>query len=488
MNQNPVLAGIAAALDRHSRGIDINPGQIQILNSPQEFYETLKVKITGAKKRIYLSTLYIGNSEDELISFIRQALERNQDLKVSILTDALRGTRETPDPSCASLLSPLVADFPRRVEIRMYHTPNLTGIRKMIAPKRINEGWGLQHMKLYGFDDEIILSGANLSREYFSNRQDRYHVISSKRVSDYYAQVHHTLCSASFLLHADQPRWTYNLRWPASNAAPPPSHDPQGYNEAVARIFKLITAIESPGSTDLSKSNTILYPLLVIPYTYNNELPAIQSLLSFRLPTGSSFFFTAGYFNPHSAITISLLACASRRSKMSDVSDTVLTASPWANGFYGSKGISGMLPAAYTLLSRRFLKSASGNIVLREWRRGTFGTPDGWTYHAKGLWLILGSNNSQSSIGVSSVTNFGPSVTLIGSSNYTTRSYSLDSEVGAIILTCDMNLQKDLQKEQEGLLRYSKPLSDADFQVGERRVGIWVKLAMWIVKLVGSSL
>lgn len=26
-------------------------------------------------------------------------------------------------------------------------------------PKRINEGWGLQHMKLYGFDDEIILSG-----------------------------------------------------------------------------------------------------------------------------------------------------------------------------------------------------------------------------------------------------------------------------------------------------------------------------------------
>ena len=26
-------------------------------------------------------------------------------------------------------------------------------------PKRINEGWGLQHMKLYGFDDEILLSG-----------------------------------------------------------------------------------------------------------------------------------------------------------------------------------------------------------------------------------------------------------------------------------------------------------------------------------------
>lgn len=41
----------------------------------------------------------------------------------------------------------------------MYHTPNLTGLRKAILPKRINEGWGLQHMKLYGMDDEIIMSG-----------------------------------------------------------------------------------------------------------------------------------------------------------------------------------------------------------------------------------------------------------------------------------------------------------------------------------------
>ena len=79
---------------------------------------------------------------------------------MSILTDALRGTRETPEPSCASLLAPLVEEFgERRVEIRMFHTPNLTGIRKAIIPRRINEGWGLQHMKLYGIDDELILSG-----------------------------------------------------------------------------------------------------------------------------------------------------------------------------------------------------------------------------------------------------------------------------------------------------------------------------------------
>lgn len=94
------------------------------------------------------------------ITSLQDALRRKPELKLSILTDALRGTREAPDPSCASLLAPLVDEFgPDRVEIRMYHTPNLTGLRKKYVPKRINEGWGLQHMKLYGVDDEVILSG-----------------------------------------------------------------------------------------------------------------------------------------------------------------------------------------------------------------------------------------------------------------------------------------------------------------------------------------
>jgi CDP-diacylglycerol--glycerol-3-phosphate 3-phosphatidyltransferase len=120
--------------------------------------------------------LYIGKTEHELvflpaplhwtlidcvqISTLQQALRAKPKLKLSILTDALRGTRESPNPSCASLLAPLVSEFgSERVEIRMYHTPNLTGLRKKYIPKRINEGWGLQHMKLYGVDDEIIISG-----------------------------------------------------------------------------------------------------------------------------------------------------------------------------------------------------------------------------------------------------------------------------------------------------------------------------------------
>ncbi|MCJ1406323.1 CDP-diacylglycerol--glycerol-3-phosphate 3-phosphatidyltransferase [Ptychographa xylographoides] len=506
-----VLGTITTELDRLAPHIDIRADQIRIIESPSDFYETLKRKIQSAKKRIYLSTLYIGKSEHELVLSIRQALERNPKLKVSILTDALRGTRETPDPSCASLLSPLAADFPDQVELRMYHTPNLTGWRKRMIPKRINEGWGLQHMKLYGVDDEVILSGANLSSDYFTNRQDRYHVFSSKRVSDYFARIHHAMCSVSFILEPTKPSSSYELIWPETNAAPSPLQNPQEYLNSTTQLFKPLIAPSRPFEPSPHRNtthNTILYPLLTLPHSLNNELPALQSLLAVPLPAGSTLLFTAGYFNPHPAITASLLASSANSiSLMNHTTEqthsspsfatTVVTASPWANGFYGSKGVSGLLPPAYTLLSRRFLhaatKAAPGAIALREWRRGTVGTPDGWTYHAKGFWLTLQSQISsateqRSSSGSPQTLCAGPAITVIGSSNYTVRSYSLDVEIGAIVVTSDQGLQARLRKEEEGLLKYSKQVTEDDLRGGERRVGVGVRLAMWIVRLVGGSL
>lgn len=63
-------------------------------------------------------------------------------------------------PCSASLVAPLQAEFgPDRVDLRAFHTPKLHGLLKAILPRRINEGWGLQHMKIYGFDDEVVLSG-----------------------------------------------------------------------------------------------------------------------------------------------------------------------------------------------------------------------------------------------------------------------------------------------------------------------------------------
>ena len=51
---------------------------------------------------------------------------------------------------------------------------------KRKLPVRWNEVVGVQHMKIYIFDDELILSGANLSNTYFTDRQDRYLMLSGE--------------------------------------------------------------------------------------------------------------------------------------------------------------------------------------------------------------------------------------------------------------------------------------------------------------------
>lgn len=56
----------------------------------------------------------------------------------------------------------------------------------LTLPYRWNELFGLQHMKLYIFDDTLVISGANLSNDYFTNRQDRYYVIKDKKLTDFY--------------------------------------------------------------------------------------------------------------------------------------------------------------------------------------------------------------------------------------------------------------------------------------------------------------
>ena len=75
----------------------------------------------------------------------------------------------------------------------------------------------------------------------------------------------------------------------------------------------------------------------------------------------------------------------------------LLTAAPESNGFYGSKGMSGLVPTAYSLLeygtwlrlTRQWYQTPrqernawkqSNDKQLREYSR------PGWEFHAKGIW------------------------------------------------------------------------------------------------------
>lgn len=59
-----------------------------------------------------------------------------------------------------SILLPLLRRFPQQTRVALYHTPDLRGLLRLLVPERFNETIGVQHIKVYLFDDSLIISGS----------------------------------------------------------------------------------------------------------------------------------------------------------------------------------------------------------------------------------------------------------------------------------------------------------------------------------------
>lgn len=137
--------------------------------------------IRRAKKRIFISSLYIGSEETELVSTstrfnseehsqtepdavsaqiqtLHSSLSSNPSLQLHLVLDLNRSTRPGP-ASTTTLLRPLLESFPDRVHVSLFRSPKLKGIMAKIVPPRFNEGWGTWHAKVYGADDDVMISG-----------------------------------------------------------------------------------------------------------------------------------------------------------------------------------------------------------------------------------------------------------------------------------------------------------------------------------------
>ncbi|KAJ8606589.1 hypothetical protein MRB53_040818 [Persea americana] len=220
---DPKYRLLSIELDKIAPRFSLEPGSLKVLYTPADFYSTSQAE--DPRSRETNLSLYLVYRQD-----------RKPQLKLSILTDALRGTRETPKACCASLLAPLITEFGDRVEINMYHTPNLSGLRKRLIGRRFDEGWGLQHMKLYGFDDEIILSGANLSNDYFTDRQDRYHLFSSAQVTRFYERLHDAVSSVSYSVVPCTSTAAFQLEW--KSVCPEPTRFPKHFQRYTISLLQ----------------------------------------------------------------------------------------------------------------------------------------------------------------------------------------------------------------------------------------------------------
>jgi phosphatidylserine/phosphatidylglycerophosphate/cardiolipin synthase-like enzyme len=176
---DPVMYGLLGALATQAPAFPVRGDDVQVLSTPTEYFEALLDGIAGAKHRIVLASLYLGTDamEQKLADAVGKAVSANPELEVTLLFDALRGTRptggkdggasSTADLICRSILSQAGS----RVKASLYHTPELSGYLKRFLPARYNETVGIMHLKAYIFDDTTLMSGANLSTSYFTDRQ-----------------------------------------------------------------------------------------------------------------------------------------------------------------------------------------------------------------------------------------------------------------------------------------------------------------------------
>ncbi|KAG0326878.1 CDP-diacylglycerol--glycerol-3-phosphate 3-phosphatidyltransferase [Podila humilis] len=394
---------------------------------------------------------------DMKIATLSDALRSKPNLKLNLLLDGLRGTRDTGKGSSVSLLYPLLQAYPNQVSISLYHTPDLSGLLKQVMPPRFNEGIGLMHLKVYTFDDTLIMSGANMSHDYFTNRQDRYITFHNADITKYFNDLVSVISSVSYSLKDNNN--TFKLAM--EPGVPDPVKESKAFKDhAFAAVSSFLKTNSRIQQTPLDPSyDTTLYPLAQMgPFGIRQEERVTLSVLDHILHDKSlsehaKMFITSGYFNFEKRYSRAIL-----NSQSADV--CLIAASPEANGFFNSAGISKYIPPAYTLIEKRFFDKAKladkGDVItIEEYKR------EGWTYHAKGLWVYPPASDL-------------PAITTIGSPNFGYRSIVRDLEAQLFLVTSNIGLRASLHTELHSLRKYSERVTDETFNKPDRRVPVWV--------------
>ncbi|KAH9504093.1 CDP-diacylglycerol--glycerol-3-phosphate 3-phosphatidyltransferase [Bulinus truncatus] len=464
------LAGPGEKLDRFSwlsqygPQFHIHGEKVQVISEPAQFYEVLKLKTRRAKHRITYASLYLGTGalEKDLVSSIREAClnavqSGNSQFEVNVLLDYTRGSRGKCNSR--SMLRPLMAEF-SSVNVSLYHSPDLRGFLKKILPEHFNETVGLTHIKIYLFDDSFIISGANLSHDYFTNRQDRYILFNDcPELANFFNNLVETVMTFSLSLSPDN---SLNLS-PDWDIHPYKGSESCGLQFKISAREKINSCLkientnlrdklrpDSPEvdhNTKIGPTDTVVYPLVQMgPFRVTNDEQALLGLLRSSEPQ-DNILLASGYFN----LTDHYMSVILDQSlgKFS-----ILMAQ--ANGFLGAKGIAGAVPYSYIYLAHEFYKRVRERNQTRRIHMMEY-VCDNWTFHGKGLWYYLPSQPL-------------PSLTLVGSPNFGYRSVYRDLECQVALVTENKHLQEQLREEHVRMFASSQPVTASTFQRRDRYV------------------
>mmetsp|Transcript_34794 Transcript_34794/g.53360 ORF Transcript_34794/g.53360 Transcript_34794/m.53360 type:complete len:542 (+) Transcript_34794:10-1635(+) len=458
---------------------------------PKDFHRKLCDLIRNAEQRVKFASLYVGtgtgnNSEKELeLLDALESFSSKEGCEIRVVMDSSRALRPVSLFQSEGKTSSAI-ELHRRLQKKKKAAPKKiiklasccdgTGrngvylfdvVReplKSILPSPLDEVAGVFHVKAYIVDDKLILSGANLSEEYFSDRQDRYVILENGAggLVDFYSDLIDVLCAASNKF--DGPTSSSGKRWDTSN-------DSERKSRLVSSLTYLFDGSKDPEISHLDEDISALavptfqFPPRFFSSNQANKLPFLSDVETTRnlletfleeYPRGS-LYLSSAYLNP----TRFLLPTLSRfgSNQEGGGGSFLLTAGTKSHGFSRKPGqgngsskrdwVPRVFEQYYQTISNEL---HSGGILLYQ--------RENWTFHAKGVWLC-GGNKENSSL--PTIPNeFDIVAGIVGSGNFGERSEKRDVESNCIFLLNNSGqsgnkLQKQLKHEWNEMCPYVEP-------------------------------
>jgi CDP-diacylglycerol--glycerol-3-phosphate 3-phosphatidyltransferase len=501
----PLSSPICRFLQASCCSVAVSGDDVRVLRSPSEFFSELTGRIDRAKHDILISALYIGDGPlskrfvEALETKVRDRMLRPEDgpLAITILLDhnrmhhaknlvTLQSLMELAENISSASNMNLLDTAASLVSVRLFLYDTPSSLSRWLAPfGRAKEIIGVQHTKLFLFDgSDALLTGANLSDDYFTNRMDRYLVVSDSPALVFWCRElaltlcrlsHQVVCQAALKRAtplADRRNSPGKSRLHRKSCLVIMGATADGLDPAVdcgrykQLAEKLLVPFASPdffesyvspteGKTfaNLDRrpsarvADTLIFPTLQLARAnIFHDSSVVEGMLA-RLGSNHRVAVTSPYLNMYHGFVEQIIA--------TPASYDFITASAQANGWKGQRGFAGYIPLYYTQLERAFYFLMEHYKCLHRVRVFEFGEA-GKTYHAKGLWIADATKGDAR-----------PFVTAVGSTNYGSRSVLKDVEAEMFLVSANSGLRDRIACELRALLGSSTEAQRVQF-LGDR--------------------
>ena len=398
--------------------IVINPSEIEFFSSPKQYKQQLLSLIASARKRIFITALYLQDDEAgrDILHALYQAKANFPELIINVFVDYNRGQRgligEKESLGNRALYLQLAEEYVQKI--------NIYGV----AVKR-KEVFGVLHLKGMVFDDKLFYTGASINDIYCQQneryRLDRYCLFSSASLAN------------SFCRYLDDTFIDSALAPLLNQTALPDQAQQKQLLADLKTKLKNSHYFVQPQSPKESQSSVVTDSVMITPLVgfgrRGNQLNRATRQLVQKSQQNIVLF--TPYFNlPHS-LARDVIKALKRGVKL-----TIVAGDKTANDFFISEeenfSTIGIIPYVYEMLLKRFVKRYQnfidqGLLNIHLWKDGDN------SFHLKGM-------------------RVDDQYHLITGSNLNPRAWALDLENGLVLVDLKQHLLAKTNEELDGIL------------------------------------